>query len=239
MRAAIRAVWCLPARNRVTVLTATGRGFTRRASSVAPHPRRAMSSNISEPLNATRSIRNDRLDPSRCVRQELFFAIRCKPAGPVQNGDVARERKVFYPGLGRYFQALRVAKGWNQLQTVRLAERRGIALSYQALRSLEEGRTRHPDPAVLKTLALLYGVPLSDLHAVLARYGAAPPTQEGGRDARDALIDQQHRQIERLQAKVEHLTRQLKRVIVVAGLNEEEDAPSGRSPVKGRRASSS
>lgn len=87
-----------------------------------------------------------------------------------------RPRPVFFADLGKFFVSLREAKNWNQSQAADIATRRGLSrLSYNALRYLEEGKTKNPEPDVLRALATLYDVPYEELLAKFweTRYGVA------------------------------------------------------------------
>lgn len=86
-------------------------------------------------------------------------------------------RPVFLPELGQFFQQLREQKGWKQAYAGSLAERRGLSgLSRQVLLRLEAGRTKNPEPNVLRSIATLYQVPYEELLARFwqARYGVSP-----------------------------------------------------------------
>jgi transcriptional regulator with XRE-family HTH domain len=93
-------------------------------------------------------------------------------------------RPVFHGQIGAELRELREARGWSQSQAVHLAGRRHLpAVSVQQLRFLEEGRTKHPDADILRSVAGLYGLEYQDLVAryVRANYGSvkvaldAPP----------------------------------------------------------------
>jgi transcriptional regulator with XRE-family HTH domain len=79
--------------------------------------------------------------------------------------------------LGRFFEKLREARGFaSQRNAARIAKQRGFtAISYQVLQRLEAGRTRFPEPEVLRALAELYNAPYELLVArsVMAIYGIA------------------------------------------------------------------
>lgn len=79
------------------------------------------------------------------------------------------KRRIHYPSLGKYFEGLRVQRGWNQSQAADIAKRRKLPLSYQALRGLEDGQTKHPTPAALKALGALYDVPYPEVVAAVIR----------------------------------------------------------------------
>lgn len=83
-------------------------------------------------------------------------------------------RPVFHPDLGRYFAELRKAHGWKQSQAAHFAARRGLAaLTRQVLLRLENGKTKNPEPDVLRAVGDLYGVPYEQLvtRCVEAQYG--------------------------------------------------------------------
>jgi transcriptional regulator with XRE-family HTH domain len=81
------------------------------------------------------------------------------------------ERQIFYEELGLYFEALREGKGWKQTVAAGIARRRKLTgLSYNAIRYLEAGKTKHPDAKVLRAAAQLYSVPYEEL---VIRYVAA------------------------------------------------------------------
>ena len=67
-------------------------------------------------------------------------------------------RPVFLPELGTYFVELRDAHGWKQSRAADIARRRRIALSYNTLRWIEDGKIKNPEPEALRALATLYGV---------------------------------------------------------------------------------
>ncbi|HXG71479.1 MAG TPA: helix-turn-helix transcriptional regulator, partial [Gemmatimonadaceae bacterium] len=81
------------------------------------------------------------------------------------------KRPVFFPDLGDYFRALRLAKGLGFNQAVEHAHQRGMAgLTKQVLFGLEHGQTKDPEPDALRAVADLYGVPYRD---VVARVSGA------------------------------------------------------------------
>jgi transcriptional regulator with XRE-family HTH domain len=80
---------------------------------------------------------------------------------------------VFFPALGAYFVSLREARGWNQSQAGDIAARRKIPITYQALRGLEEGKTKSPEPELLRAVSELYDVPYEQVvgRVLFERYG--------------------------------------------------------------------
>ena len=84
------------------------------------------------------------------------------------------ERPTFHAGLGEYFISLRQRLGWGQRQAAQLAERRGIVLlTRQVMLRLEQGKTKNPEPTVLRAVAELYGVTYEELVArcIQSQYG--------------------------------------------------------------------
>ena len=66
-------------------------------------------------------------------------------------------------------EGLRESRGWNQLQTVDMARRRRVTLSYNTLRWIEDGKIKNPEPEALKAMSVLYGVSYEDLVSSYAR----------------------------------------------------------------------
>jgi HTH-type transcriptional regulator, competence development regulator len=84
------------------------------------------------------------------------------------------ERPTFHAELGEYFVGLRQRRELGQRQAAEIADRRNItALSRQVLLRLEQGKTKNPEPEVLKAIADLYGVTYDELviRCVEAQYG--------------------------------------------------------------------
>ena len=97
--------------------------------------------------------------------------LQCE-SGPEIIGSVAA-RPVFYPDLGAEIASWREARGWSQRQAALIARNRKLkTLSIQALRLLEEGRTKSPDAELLRDLAALYERPYEYVAGrfILARY---------------------------------------------------------------------
>lgn len=85
-------------------------------------------------------------------------------------------RPVFHESLGQFFVSLRDEKGWTQRQAGALAERRELpGLTRQVLWRLEAGKTKNPEPGVLRSIAELYEASYEDLVArwVNVRFGVA------------------------------------------------------------------
>lgn len=86
-------------------------------------------------------------------------------------------RPVYHPGLGEFFKGLREKRGWTHSEAAQFADRRQLRpLSRQVILRLEVGKTKNPEPEVLRSLAALYDVPHEELLAKFweARYGVAP-----------------------------------------------------------------
>lgn len=118
-------------------------------------------------------------------------------------------RRVFHQELGAFFKALRDNRGWGFRQAVQIAEGAHLtALTRQTLAGLESGRTKHPNPNVLRALATLYEMPYSEMVALYTQqqYGVdlrhtdeetgQPSTSRGIPDATEAA---------RLRAQFDHL----------------------------------
>ena len=77
---------------------------------------------------------------------------------------MAKRRPVFYEGtLGRYFRDLRQKHRWSLNQAVSLAERKRLPVSLGALKWLEGGLTKNPEPTLLRALSTLYGEPYANI----------------------------------------------------------------------------
>ena len=99
-----------------------------------------------------------------------------------------RQLPVFYEGkLGQYFRDLRESHGWSLRQAVLIAEQRRLPVKLGALRWLEGGLTKNPEPELLQALSSLYGEPYRNIIQEVARQvfhieprellqGDAPPT---------------------------------------------------------------
>ena len=75
-----------------------------------------------------------------------------------------RQLPVFYEGkLGQYFRGLRESRGWSLRQAVLIAEQRRLSVRLGALRWLEGGLTKNPEPELLRALAVLYGEPYRNI----------------------------------------------------------------------------
>ncbi len=72
--------------------------------------------------------------------------------------------------LGEYFRDLRRNLGWNLSRTVLIAEQRQLPVSRGALRWLEGGLTKNPEPQLLRALSALYGEPYGNMVQEVARH---------------------------------------------------------------------
>jgi len=74
------------------------------------------------------------------------------------------KRPVFHADLGRFFTQLRTARGLkSQRQAALVAKNRKLPVSYQVLQRLEAGRTKTPEPELLRALSALYDVPYEEI----------------------------------------------------------------------------
>ena len=88
-------------------------------------------------------------------------------------------RPVFHPNLGPFFKHLREARGLGLREAASRALRRRderpelSAISLGKLDLLEKGKTKNPDPQILRGLAALYDIPFHTLFVefLRARYG--------------------------------------------------------------------
>ena len=88
-------------------------------------------------------------------------------------------RNLYHPELGQYFRALRESRGWSQRSRALLAARkRHLPIEATPLSWLETGRTKNPDPELLRALATLYGVPFAEVAREVIRHTYAIDPQE-------------------------------------------------------------
>jgi transcriptional regulator with XRE-family HTH domain len=83
-------------------------------------------------------------------------------------------RPIFHADFGRYLAKLREERtGWTQSDAARFGQKQNPVLTRQVLLHLEAGRTKDPEPEVLRALAQLYGVEYSEIAGrfVAQRYG--------------------------------------------------------------------
>ena len=101
----------------------------------------------------------------------VFRLFRCTAtAGSLRSSRVPRQLPVFYEGkLGQYFRALRDSRGWSLRQAVLIAEQRRLPVRLGALRWLEGGLTKNPEPELLRALSSLYGEPYRNIIQEVAR----------------------------------------------------------------------
>ena len=182
-------------------------------------------------------------------------------SGPLECAQVAK-RPVFLPEMGAFFVQIREAKGWGQRQAAELAQRRGLrALTRQVLLRLESGRTKYPDPEVLRAIAALYEIPYEILISqfVEARYnlraenlvdllrhgaGYQSASSEGGADvsassaaaARILELERTNADLETTLGEVRDLTRKLFAVAVRSAEDRASSAPEARRSKDARGA---
>ncbi len=81
-----------------------------------------------------------------------------------------RQLPVFYKGkLGRYFRDLRENHGWSLRRAVLIAEQRRLPVRLGAVRWLEAGLTKNPEPELLRALSKLYGEPYRNIIQEVAK----------------------------------------------------------------------
>ena len=81
-----------------------------------------------------------------------------------------RQLPVFYKGkLGRYFRDLRENHGWSLRRAVLIAEQRRLPVTLGAVRWLEAGLTKNPEPELLRALSRLYGEPYRNIIQEVAK----------------------------------------------------------------------
>ena len=81
-----------------------------------------------------------------------------------------RQLPVFYKGkLGGYFRDLRETHGWSLRRAVLIAEQRRLPVTLGALRWLEAGQTKNPEPELLRGLSRLYGEPYKNIVQEVAK----------------------------------------------------------------------
>lgn len=135
---------------------------------------------------------NEHDTPELVTMSRAFFCgpLQCHEGAVTMPQSMAK-RPVFSRDLGDYFRSLRTARGWKQSQAANIASRRGIALSYQALRGLEDGKTKNPDKKLLEAVADLYEMSYEEIAArvIEKRFGVGqsattepgvPFREEGG-----------------------------------------------------------
>lgn len=159
------------------------------------------------------------------------------------------DRPVTLPILAKYLVDLRKLKGWPQTLAANIAERRKLAISYNTLRWIEEGKNQSPEPELLRDLATLYDTSYEDLVArfLAERYGLAvapdelsqtgtvsASTSAGGIDAAVAAVVEERDRFKAALAQVSGLAEELLAIAVIA---EEDRQVSRRAPgrAKGSR----
>ena len=93
-------------------------------------------------------------------------------------------RPIFYPELSKFFTRLRETHDYSQRQLADLAERRGLDLTYNTIRGLERGGTKHIEQASLRALAKIYSVPYEVIAAEVIQhiYGLSVSANGGTQD---------------------------------------------------------
>ncbi len=84
---------------------------------------------------------------------------------------MAKRRPIFYKGqLARYFRDLRERHGWSLRHVVSVAEQKRLQVSLGALKWLEGGFTKNPEPELLRGLSELYGEPYGTMVQEVAKH---------------------------------------------------------------------
>ena len=84
---------------------------------------------------------------------------------------MAKHRPNFYEGkLGQYFRDLRENHGWSLSRAVFIARQRKLPVSLGALKWLEGGLTKNPEPELLRALSVLYGEPYGNIVQKIAKH---------------------------------------------------------------------
>jgi transcriptional regulator with XRE-family HTH domain len=101
-------------------------------------------------------------------------------------------RPIFHAGFGEYLAKLREERtGWTQSDAARFGSKHSPLLTRQVLLHLEAGKTKDPDPEVLRALATLYGVSYEQIAGrfIAQRYGieivAKDLVRQGGKQGLD------------------------------------------------------
>ena len=83
---------------------------------------------------------------------------------------MAKHRPTFYKGkLGQYFRDLRKNRGWTLNRAVHIAGQRNLPVGLSALKWLEGGLTKNPEPELLRALSSLYEEPYGNIIQEVAR----------------------------------------------------------------------
>jgi transcriptional regulator with XRE-family HTH domain len=103
---------------------------------------------------------SDTILPGRDRRQQQNTDnVNNGPGRVLASAAVAGARPIFHAEFGRYLAKLREDKtGWTQSDAARFGRRHSPALSRNVIVHLEQGKTKDPEPEVLRALANLYGV---------------------------------------------------------------------------------
>ena len=72
--------------------------------------------------------------------------------------------------LGDYFRDFRRNRGWSLSRAVLVAKQRRLPVTRGALRWLEGGLTKNPEPELLRALSVLYGEPYENIVQEVARH---------------------------------------------------------------------
>lgn len=94
----------------------------------------------------------------------------------VRSRGMAGPRPIFHAEIAQDLRTWRERRGWTAGEAVLRAKGKGLDLSVQQLRWVEEGRAKHPTAEVLKAVAAIYGIDYAPLawRYVQANYGVSP-----------------------------------------------------------------
>lgn len=142
----------------------------REANSSFVHPLRARSSAISCALNCTGDAALDVIGIQTLATLDSTVNNKIQQWSTMESRRVlgsppVPRRPVYDKELGRFFAELRATKGWTQRQAAEIAARKkgAEAVTRQVLLRLEAGRTKNPEPEVLRGLGVLYDLPYRQL----------------------------------------------------------------------------
>jgi transcriptional regulator with XRE-family HTH domain len=97
-------------------------------------------------------------------RQQQNVDVANISTGAVLASGRVAGRPIFHKEFGVFLAKLREEKtGWSQSDAARFGAKHSPLLTRQVILHLEAGKTKDPEPEVLRALATLYGVPYEDI----------------------------------------------------------------------------
>jgi transcriptional regulator with XRE-family HTH domain len=152
-----------------------------------------------------------------------------------------RTTRVVLPKLGAFLIEQRKGFRWKQAQAANIAARRGIPVSYGALRWLEEGKNQSPEPELLHAVAELYKVPFEELvrRLVKERYGldvalASKPQPSTHAAPDTARVRELERRSEDYERTLNALSTIASELVKLAARGAEDRAPARRQAARRR-----